>query len=86
MRAKEFTEGEVVDFPMGKRMAQRGMQQDAITGIWNPIPDPNDIDYVVVSDEGGRQVGHATKKSRKEADIEAKKLRLKGINAYVIEM
>jgi hypothetical protein len=62
------------------------MQQDEITGLWNPIPDSNDIDYVVVSDSERGQVGHATKKSRKEADIEAKKLRLKGIDAYVIEM
>lgn len=85
-RLQKMEEGEVVDFPTDKRMAQRGMQKDEVTGLWNPIPDSNQIDYVVVSDSERGQIGHATKPTRKEADIEVKKLKLKGINAYVVEM
>ena len=85
-RLEKMEEGEVVDFPTDKRMAQRGMQKDEVTGLWNPIPDSNQIDYVVVSDSERGQIGHATKTSRKEAEIEVKKQKLKGIDAYIVEM
>ena len=71
MKLKAILEN-IIDFPMNRR----GMIQDEITGQWIPDPalSPQETEYWVVDD----RYAYSFHTSFKEADIAAKKLRLKG--------
>lgn len=80
MKAKEFMESNVIPFPLEKR----GKMTDPITGKVVDMPDPNaPPEYLVVDDEG---MGYSTKTNKREAEQHARMLRIKGINAFVIEL
>lgn len=70
----------LIEFPLERR----GVEIDPVTGLLVSVQNDSLPTEFIVVDDFGR--GHAIKFSFKEAELETKKLRLKGINTYIMEL